>query len=172
MRNARIRQLSCAAVVLMLCVSLSFASGSKGREGGLTVADEKAIRATIEEYRTAWLANDAKGVLGTFTDDAVLQPAHGTAAVAGIAAIEKYWFTPGGPPTTITDLAITVDQVSGNGTLAFARGLDSVAWTVTDNGTTRRHSHPGTYLNVMKKLPDGSWRIQVHMWDDGPEHVE
>jgi hypothetical protein len=36
----------------------------------------------------------------------------------------------------------------------------------------RRHAHPGTYLNVMKKQKDGSWRIQVHMWDDGPERVE
>jgi hypothetical protein len=25
---------------------------------------------------------------------------------------------------------------------------------------------------VMKKMPDGSWRIQVHMWDDGQENVE
>jgi len=24
----------------------------------------------------------------------------------------------------------------------------------------------------MKKVQDGSWRIQVHMWDDGPERVE
>ncbi len=56
--------------------------------------------------------------------------------------------------------------------MAFARGLDGVAWTVTQDGVTHRHSHPGTYLNVMRKLPDGSWRIQAHMWDDGPERVE
>jgi ketosteroid isomerase-like protein len=56
--------------------------------------------------------------------------------------------------------------------MAFARGVDGVAWTVTQNGATRRHSHSGTYLNVMRKLPDGSWRIQAHMWDDGPERVE
>ena len=24
----------------------------------------------------------------------------------------------------------------------------------------------------MKKVQDGSWRIQVHMWDDGPERVD
>jgi len=111
-------------------------------------------------------------VLRTFTNDAVLMPAHGAAAVVGIAAIEKYWFTLGGPPTTITELHITVDQVGGNGTLAFARGLDGVAWTVTEREAIRKHSHPGSYLNVMKKLADGSWRIQAHMWDDGPESVE
>jgi uncharacterized protein (TIGR02246 family) len=157
---------------ILACSGLRARAGSVNQTGSLAPEDEKAIRATIERYRTAWLTNDPTGVLRTFTDDAVLLPAHGAAAISGIAAIEKYWFAPGGPPTIITSLDITVDQVGGNSTLAFARGLDSVAWTVTQNGVTRRHSHPGTYLNVMRKLPDGTWRIQVHMWDDGPEHVE
>ncbi len=173
MRNSRITRWSGALLISFLfCVGVSSGAGAKSQVDGLTSDDEKAIRATIEAYRTAWLANDSKGVLKTFTDDAVLQPAHGTPAVVGIVAIERYWFTPGGPPTTITELDITVDQVSGNRTLAFARGLDRVAWTVTEGGVRRRHFHPGTYLNVMKKLLDGSWRIQVHMWDDGPERVD
>jgi uncharacterized protein (TIGR02246 family) len=161
-----------AGVIVVLCAAMAASGRSGNHEEGLTASDVKAITTTIETYRAAWLANDSKGVLKTFTDDAVLLPAHGAQAVVGILAIEKYWFTPGGPPTTITELNITVDQIGGNRTLAFARGLDGVAWTVTENGTTRRHSHPGTYLNVMKKLPDGSWRIQAHMWDDGPERVE
>lgn len=157
---------------VLLVVGFSVASGSNKQQDKLTEVDQKAIRATIAAYRAAWLANDAKGVLRTFTDEAVLLPAHGAPAVTGIAAIEKYWFAAGGPPTTLTELNITVDQVSGNQTLAYARGLDSVAWTVMQSSTTRHHSHPGTYLNVMSKQPDGSWRIQVHMWDDGPERVE
>jgi uncharacterized protein (TIGR02246 family) len=165
------RCLIAVAASLLLTASLSAASGSQTEAGKLTLDEEKAIKATIEAYRTAWLANDSKAVLRTFTDDAVVLPAHGAPAVVGIAAIEKYWFSPGGPSTTITQLDITVDQVSGNETLAFARGLDAVGWTVTD-GTTHRHFHPGTCLDVMKKMPDGSWRIQVHMWDDGPENVE
>jgi uncharacterized protein (TIGR02246 family) len=167
------RCLIAAAVSLLLTASFRPASGSKTEPGKLPLDEEKAIKATIEAYRTAWLANDSKAVLRTFTDDAVVLPAHGAPAVVGIAAIEKYWFSPGGPSTTITQLDIIVDQVSGNDTLAFARGVDAVGWTVTvTDGTTRRHFHPGTYLNVMKKMPDGSWRIQVHMWDDGPENVE
>jgi uncharacterized protein (TIGR02246 family) len=170
MRNRMFLACTTAALVFLLLAHAGAAA--KVRQSALTPADEKAIRATIEAYRSAWLANDPKGVLNTFTRDAVLMPAHGAPAIEGIAAIEKYWFTPGGPPTVITKLDITVDQIGGNAALAFARGLDTVAWTVTQDGATRRHSHPGTYLNVMKKLPDGSWRIQVHMWDDGPERVE
>ena len=138
----------------------------------LRPADVAAIKATIGAYRTAWLANDSKAVLATLTDDAVLLPAHGAPPVVGIGAIEKYWFAPGGPPTTVTGLEITVDQVDGNRMLAYARGEDKVSWTVTENGQGRHHFHPGTYLNVMKKLPDGSWRIQAHMWDDGPERID
>lgn len=166
------RLLASTLIGLLFAAVPSVTSGSKRQADGLTPGDERAIRATIEAYRTAWLANDPKAVLKTFTDDAVLLPAHGSPAVEGITAIEKYWFTSGGPPTTITELNITVDHVEGTGTLAFARGLDRVGWTVTEAGATHRHFHPGTYLNVMKKLPDGSWRIQAHMWDDGPERVE
>lgn len=167
----RFVQLASIAVFLA-CIVPNVFSAPTTKADELTAEDVKGIKATIEVYRTAWLANDREGVLKTFTADAIVLPAHGAPAVVGIAEIEKFWFAPGGPPTTITKLDITVDQVSGNQTLAFARGLDNVGWTVTQGGTTRRHSHPGTYLNVMKKLPDGSWRIQVHMWDDGPEHVE
>jgi len=172
MRNRIFTRYFVALITFLFIACVGTTSRSNDQSGGLSANDEKAIRATIEAYRTAWLENDAKGVLKTFTDDAVLLPAHGSPAVTGIAAIEKYWFTPGGPTTTVTKLDITVDQVDGNGTLAFARGLDSVGWTITQNGVMHRHFHPGTYLNVMKKLPDGTWRIQVHMWDDGPERVE
>lgn len=167
-----IRRSLVAVVILLLSAGWDARSNAQNPRGDLSASDERAIRATIEAYRTAWLANDTRGVIRTFSDDAVLLPAHGQPAVVGLRAIEKYWFAAGGPATTITKLEITVDQVSGNGDLAFARGLDGVAWTVTENGTTRLHSHPGTYLNVMKKLTDGTWRIQVHMWDDGPEHAD
>jgi uncharacterized protein (TIGR02246 family) len=158
------------ALVLVLCpvVLLSAPqSNSKSCENGLTPDDVKAIKATIEAYRTSWLQGDAKGVLNTFAEDAVLLPHHGDPPVKGISAIQNYWFGAGGPATTITGLEITVEQVGGSEMTAFARGLDAVSWTMTPDGKPpQRFSNSGTYLNVMKKLPDGSWRIQVHMWDD------
>src|SRR5215472_12208781 len=169
MRNYNIRRSLLGVLSLLLSASWGARSNAQVQRAGLSLDDEKAIRASIEAYRTSWLANDAQGVLRTFSDDAVLLPAHGQPAVAGLTAIEKYWFAPGGPPTTITRLDITVDQISGDGILAFARGLDAVEWTVTESGKMHGHSHPGTYLNVMRKQADGTWRIQVHMWDDGPE---
>jgi len=159
---------------IVLWISLLFGVASwspvsaMDQPGKLSASDTQAIRATIQAYRKAWLENDNQGVLRTFTDDAILMPAHGSPAVVGIAAIEKYWFAPGGPLTTITVLDITVDEVSGNSILAYARGADMVAWDIVQGGTKRHHAHPGTYLNVMKRMPDGSWRIKVHMSYDGP----
>jgi uncharacterized protein (TIGR02246 family) len=166
-----------AIVMLCSCTEVPVYAGSQNPSSAalnreLSLNDEQAVRATIEAYRTAWLANDAKQVLRTFTEDAALMPAQGGPPVVGIAAIEKYWFAAGGPPTTVTRLDITVDQVRGNSGFAFVRGLNGVGWTVTEHGTAHKHFHPGTYLDVMRKLADGSWRIQVHMWDVGPERLE
>src|SRR6202040_358398 len=125
-----VRWIAASVIGFLLVAGLSAQSGPKNQQNSMTREDENAIKATIEAYRTAWLANDVTGVLRTFTDDAVLLPAHGAPAVVGMVAIEKYWFTPGGPLTTITELNITVDQMGGSGTIGFARGLDAVGWTV------------------------------------------
>src|SRR5256885_1507347 len=98
------RKRSCLVYLglFLLAASLTVAAGAQSSTDRLTPDDARAIKATIGAYRTAWLANNSQGVLKTFTADAVLLPAHGFPAIVGIAAIEKYWFTPGGPPTTIT----------------------------------------------------------------------
>jgi uncharacterized protein (TIGR02246 family) len=134
----------------------------------LSAEDAAAVRGVIEAYRTSWLRGDPKGVLDTLAPDAVLLPAHGAKPVVGTAAISKYWWPPDSPPATITKLDISVEGLQGDCRIAYAHGHDDVAWTMVENGATRSYGHPGTYLNVMTKLPGGSWRIARHMWDDGP----
>jgi uncharacterized protein (TIGR02246 family) len=126
------------------------------------------VRDVLEAYRTSWLRGDAKGVLATLTPDAVLLPAHGAAPVVGTSAITQYWWPPDGPPTTITRLDISVEHLGGDCQVAFVSGHDDVRWTAVENGVTKTHGHPGTYLNVLQRTPDGTWRIARHMWDDGP----
>jgi uncharacterized protein (TIGR02246 family) len=125
-------------------------------------ADAVAVRAVIESYRAAWLRGDAEGVMRTFTDDAVLMPAHGHPPLVGSAAIRGYWWPPGAPATALTGLAITVDEVVSDGRLAYVRGTDDVRWTAPGGA----HHSASTYLNVMRRLDDGSWRTVVRMWND------
>jgi uncharacterized protein (TIGR02246 family) len=135
------------------------------KDEDLAAADVTAIHATIEVYRRSWLGGDADGVLSTFTEDAVLLPHHGDPPITGKPAIREYWFAPG-PPTRITELTLTVERTSGNASLAFVHGHDSVAWTTRIEGTETRFANAGTYLNVMKKMSHGAWLIQAHIWDD------
>ena len=152
--------------ILGLACSLGW-SANPECNATLSPQDATAIRGVMEAYRTSWLRGDAKGVLDTFTRDAVLLPAHGAKPVVGTAAITKYWWPAGGPPTKITKLDITIEGLEGDCRIATVHGKDDVAWTMEEKGATKAYGHPGTYLNVLRKLPDGSWRIARHMWDDG-----
>jgi len=159
--------LSSVGVGLLLLSSVGHAQPSEPKSG-LTEQDRAAIRSVIEKYRTSWLRGDVEGVMSTFTEDSVLLPAQGAPPVVGADAIRKYWWPASGPATTITKLNITYEEIDGECEIAYARGQDEVGWTIEENGAKKRHSNFATYLNVMKKLPDGSWRISQHMWDDDP----
>jgi uncharacterized protein (TIGR02246 family) len=151
---------------MLLLASAAVRSESPECSANLSERDTVAIRGVIEAYRTSWLRGDEKGVLETFAPDAVLLPAHGGSPVVGTAAIKGYWWPPEAPPTKITKLEITTEGLQGDCRIAYVHGRDDVAWTVVENGVTKSYGHPGTYLNVMKRMPDGSWRISRHMWDD------
>jgi uncharacterized protein (TIGR02246 family) len=164
-KGVKIRPIMAVVVLILTCTRAR--SATPECSATLSTRDATAIRAVIEAYRTSWLRGDGKAVLDTLAPDAVLLPAHGARPVAGTAAITKYWWPPESPPTTITKLEITIEDLQGDGRIAYVYGHDDVAWTVVENGATKTYGHPGTYLNVLNKLPDGSWRISRHMWDDG-----
>jgi uncharacterized protein (TIGR02246 family) len=157
-----------AAALVLASIGLASRSAAADCGTSLSADDAEAVRAVQEAYRTAWLRGDEKGVLATFTDDAVLLPAHGARPITGQDAIKRYWFPAGAPPTTITRLDLTIAGLDGDGCVAFTHGEDNVGWTTMEKDVARPHGHPGTYLNVLRKGPDGRWRIARHMWDDGP----
>ncbi len=162
------RVMGCIVGIGLLAFSLDGLAQAIRCECPLTEQDRTAIRSAIEKYRTSWLAADAEGVMGTFTEDAVLMPAQGSPPAIGREAIRKYWRPVGGPTTTIIKLDITYEEIGGGCNTAYARGRDEVGWTIEENGTRKSPGNSGTYLNVMKRLPDGSWRILHHMWDVDP----
>jgi uncharacterized protein (TIGR02246 family) len=161
----RLRSSTGVAILILSCTCAW--SADSECSAILSPQDITAIRAVMEAYRTSWLRGDAKGVLDTFTPDAVLLPAHGARPVIGTAAIAKYWWPPEGPPTKITKLEISIEGLDGDCRVAYVHGKDDVAWTMVVDGATKASGHPGTYLNVLRKSPNGSWRIARHMWDDG-----
>jgi ketosteroid isomerase-like protein len=159
-----LRPMAGFAMLILVCTSAW--CGTSECSATLSAEDATQVRSVIESYRTSWLRGNAKGVLDTLAPDAVLLPAHGGSPVVGTAAITKYWWPPEALLTKITTLEITIDSLGGDCQVAYVHGHDDVRWTVTENGVTKTYGHPGTYLNVLKKLPNGSWRISYHMWDD------
>lgn len=147
--------------VVLLTLTTSAASGS------LSPNDRRQIRATFEAYRTAWLRNDSKAVLATFSADAVIMPHHGGEPSIGLPAIQEYWFSPG-PKTTITSFDVVIDEVDGAGRMAFLRGRSKLRWTVEAAGGVEHWSNAGTFMNVMIKTRDGRWLTRLQMWDDPP----
>jgi len=148
---------------------LTLALGAACAHGGgpPSSASTDGLRELHQAYRRAWLANDADGVLRLFAPDAVLLPHHGLPAVVGVEAIRAFWFAPG-PPTTITVLDLEFDEVSVQEATGLVRGRSRVEWTVQKGETLEQWANAGTFLSVLRRGSDGTWRITHHMWDDPP----
>ena len=134
----------------------------------LSPRDAKSVRAVMEKCRTAWLSNDPDQVRSVFTPDAVIMPHHGLAPAAGMNAINEFWFPPGAAKTTILNYVRPIDEVGGDGAQAYVRGRSEIAWKVEDRGKSENWKTSGTYLAILRKQPDGQWRITHMIWDDLP----
>jgi uncharacterized protein (TIGR02246 family) len=145
------------SAAFILCLLLA-ACGSSGKVDGL--------RAVNEAYRTAWLAGDSSGVLRLFARDAVLLPHHGDPPVVGLAAIRRFWWPAGSPPTTITSLEITTEGANVHGDTGTLWGRFSLAFSYEDEGRQRSIRNAGTYLMVLRRSSAGGWLITHRMWDD------
>jgi uncharacterized protein (TIGR02246 family) len=156
---------------LAMALSSTYPLAAEGCGEKLAPSDAAKIEAVHQAYSKAWLQNDEAGVLKLFTDDAVIMPHHGDEPRVGKAAIKAFWFLPGAAPTKITKFELRTDEIGGSECLAFARGHFSLSWTSEVNGSTRTTSNAGTYLDIVRKQPDGSWKITHHMWDDPAPQV-
>jgi len=133
---------------------------SAAAPAGLSAQDEAAIRALDVEWARAALAGDGNAIGALYASNATLLPpmepvVHGEAA-------KKYWvdFTNGfsGP----TELTTTV--VEGRGDLAYGVGTYRMSLTPKKAGAKPLPTEEGKYVTVLKKQPDGSWKIVYDMW--------
>lgn len=128
----------------------------------INAADRRAIEAVLDEYVAAWLAGDAERVLRTLTPDAVLIPHHGLPPVVGDKAIRAFWWPPKAPPTTIDRFELKHAEIGGDGSFAFARGTQTLEWTTG----AKKSSTRGNHMTLLRRGPDGRWRISHQMWGD------
>jgi uncharacterized protein (TIGR02246 family) len=157
-----------AALLGAIVTSPSVCAGAPAGPPILSSGDESAVRALMEKYRLSWLANDADGVRSVFSPNAVIMPHHGLSPAVGSKAISDFWFPPNAPKTTILKYERTIDEISGDGSLAYVRGQSEVAWMVDNKGVPEHWKTSGTYLAILNKDVRGRWWVSVMSWDDTP----
>ena len=149
-------------LVMLLLLTATIKAGVKN---GLSPEDIAKIKQAHSRYETAWLKGNADGVRALFTEDCVLLPPHGDKPRIGQKGLNEFWFPPDAPPTTVTKLALTPENITGDGEIATAWGSYDVAWTTVQDGKSTESSHKGIFLNVLRKQADGEWKFTHHMWD-------
>lgn len=116
-----------------------------------TKTDETQIRRALDEWRQALVAREWAKVAALYTEDAVLLPPHAK-AVTGRKGIET--FLAAFPP--IEGFTITVDEIRGDGDLAYARGTYDLRLRIP--GESEAVTEVGKFLEVRVR-GDGSWPI-------------
>jgi ketosteroid isomerase-like protein len=136
---------------------------AESRPTSLTDRDRAEIRANDSAYVTSWLRDDTTGVLATLTADPVLIPG-GLAPLQGLAAVKGFWWPSDGSHTKILAFGRTIEEIDGNGDVAFVRGADSLRFTYTKGTSSQESAMRSVTLAVVRRQPDGTWKIARMMW--------
>lgn len=144
------------AIVICNCLSAAIAQD-------LDDADLKAMRHAAKSYADAWLKNDADTVMATFVDEPVLSPS-GLPYLEGQDAARAFWFPADAQPTRVTAFTMNEIEAAGSGNLGYVRGTFRLAFEY-DGSDYENH---GKYVTILRKSPQGVWRITHHVWDDFP----
>jgi ketosteroid isomerase-like protein len=141
--------LCCAALTVM---ALSCAPA----RDALTDADIQAIHQIGQEFAQAVAAHDFDRAVALHTEDAVWMNPNAPAAVGADALKRSFEAGPRALTFTITPI-----HTEGIGPLAYDRGSYEYRGLVGADTIAER----GKYLEVLRRHPDGSWRIAVDIWN-------
>jgi uncharacterized protein (TIGR02246 family) len=128
---------------------------------GLSAEDEAAVRAVDAEWARAATAGDAKALTAVYASDATLLPPN--EAEAKGEAVGKY--NADMLSAYPAKMELNTTAVEGRGDLAYAVGTWRATPTPKKAGAKAPPPEEGKYLEVLKKQPDGSWKIVYDMWN-------
>ncbi|MGH7586286.1 MAG: YybH family protein [Gemmatimonadales bacterium] len=137
--------------------------GAMAAPAALSAEDEAAVRALDAEWARVAVAGDGNALAALYTADAVVMPPNEPTR-RGDAA-KQYWIDFANTFTAQAELATEV--VEGRGDLAFTSGTWRMTLTPKTAGAKPMPAQEGKYLGVMKKQPDGSWKLAYDIWNVG-----
>jgi len=142
----------------VLLVALPLLSACPKGPQAISDADKAALRAVEEKFTEGVLAKNWAAVAGLYAENATFMPPN-EAARTGRAAIQAWMAT--FPP--ITAFKLTTQEVDGVGDLAYVRGTYEL--TVTPPGAPHPVTDHGKFLNVNRRMADGSWAYTNDMFN-------
>ena len=143
-------------------IALAMLACAPAEPKAFSSADERAIRHIDSLYVAAWLRDDTAAVLRTLAPDAVLMPA-GQRALATPNDIRAFWWPTDGSRTKILTFYRVIDEIAGDANLAWVRGTDTLTFTYDKGQTHSQLASRSMTLAVLRRQPDGSWRISRMM---------
>ena len=130
----------------------------------ISEADKNAIRAVDSSYVASWLRDDTAGVLATLAPDVVLMPA-GQHPLATNDEIRGFWWPADGSHTKILTFDRHIDELAGEGNVAWTRGTDSLTFRYQKAASAPVAMGNRTMtIAILRRQPDGKWRISRMMW--------
>lgn len=146
-------------MTLVLCALAACQPASIEQHATTTGPDVEAVTGALEQYIAAVNAGDMESALALIAGDAINMPPDGP-PIVGIAAIrsnaEDFF------PYYTMQSRTTPDEVVVSGDLALVRASYTDVVTPRDGGETTEAS--GVWLIVMRRQPDGSWKMWRDMW--------
>jgi len=140
----------------------SMGGASAAAPAGLSAEDEAAVRAADQAWAKAATAGDAAARTAFYAGDAVLMPP-GSPALHGSDEIGKFFSGMTGAVSGPFELKTSA--VEGRGDLAISTGEYTAKLTPKKAGAKAMPTEEGKYVGVMKKQPDGSWKLIYDIWN-------
>jgi ketosteroid isomerase-like protein len=146
------------AVVATACTTTTTPASPR-----FTADDERAIRAVDSVFVAAWLRDDTTAVMNTLAPGVVLMPA-GQSVLTTPDAIRAFWWPSDGSHTRILTFGRAIDELGGEGDIAWMRRTDSLTFTYAKGGATQSLTSRSMSLAVLQRQTDGTWRFSRVMW--------
>ena len=148
------KQLLRAVLVTLAVTGAAHAQASR--------SDTAAIQEAARQFSAAYVRGDADAITALYTRDAVIFPER-SAAISSHDALRRYWKHE--PGQKVTRHLLIPTQVTVDGKHAYDHGIYEIAGERNGKawGPVR-----GKYLVVWRREPDG-WKMQLDMWNSGPE---
>ncbi len=142
----------------LLCIAVLAGVAGCQQAAPLSAADQAAVRASVDSFTQRVKRADWPGAVALYSADVHFMPPN-EPAVEGRDALLTWMKA--FPP--LNSFALRVDEVSGEGSVAYVRG--HYAMTFTPPGAKAPVADAGKFLEVHRRAADGTWPNVADMFN-------